>query len=149
MKRILCVFMVAVLLLSFSACAGIKVKFENFADYKADFETVSNFLRSCYKENAYSGSATFDFEDGNILKDGVVFSEQFVKEIQTIQQNGFSYAWVEENYIIFWEDETRYYGVLFSENPKTALNSVKQWYDELKSKKLDKNWYEIGALNSI
>lgn len=149
MKRIIPILITIILLISFPSCALKGARFENFADCKADFETVSNFLRSCYKDNAYSGSATFDFEDGNILKDGVVFSEQFVKEIQTIQQNGFSYAWVEENYIIFWEDETRYYGVLFSENPKTALNSVKQWYDELKSKKLDKNWYEIGALNSI
>lgn len=149
MKRLLCIFMIATLLLSFSACALTKARFENFADCKGDFETVSDFLHSYYMDNAYSGSATFDFEDGKISKDGFVISEEYVKEVKTIQENGFTYVWVEEEHIIFWQDETRYYGVLFSEDPKTALRSVKEWYDELKSKKLDKNWYEIGALNSI
>jgi hypothetical protein len=141
--------MVAVLLLSFSACAGIKVKFENFADCKADFETVSNYLRSYYVDYDCSGSATFEFVDGEIWKDCFVVSEEYAEEIKTIQQNGFTYAWVEEDSVIFWENETRYYGLLFSEKPKAALKSVKEWYDELKSKKLDKNWYEIGALDSI
>lgn len=149
MKRLLCVFMIATLLLSFSACSLTKAKFENFADCKADFETVSNFLRSYYIDYDYSGSATFDFEDGNISKDGFVISEEYAEEVKTIQQNGFTYVWVEEDHIIFWQDESKYYGVLFSEDTKTALRSVKEWYDELKSKKLDKNWYEIGALNSI
>lgn len=149
MKRILCVFMVAVLLLSFSACAGRKTDFENFSDCKADFETVSNYLRSYYVDYDCSGSATFEFVDGEIWKDCFAVSEEYAEEINTIQQNGFTYAWVEEDSVIFWQDETRYYGLLFSEKPKAALKSVKEWYDGLKSKKLDKNWYEIGALDSI
>lgn len=149
MKRLLCVFMIAVLLLSFSACSGTKAKFENFADCKADFETVSNFLHSCYVDNHYSGSATFEFIDGDIWKDSLVVSEEYAEELKTLQQNGFTYAWVEEDNIIFWQDETKAYGVLFSENSKAALETVKEWYDGLKSKKLDENWYEIGALDSI
>lgn len=149
MKRLISILIIIILLISFSACSLTKAKFENFADCKADFETVSNFLRSYYMDQDYSGSATFEFIDGNIWKDNLVVSEEYAEEIKTIQQNGFTYVWVEEEHIIFWQDETRYYGVLFSEEPKTALRSVKEWYDELKSKKLDKNWYEIGALNSI
>jgi len=149
MKRVLPIVIIVVMLISFSACASRKAKFENFADCKAVFETVSNFLRSYYVDQDYSGSATFDCGDGNIKKDGFVISEEYAEEVKTIQQNGFTYVWVEEDHIIFWQDESKYYGVLFSEEPKTALRSVKEWYDELKSKKLDKNWYEIGALNSI
>ena len=149
MKRVLPIVIIVVMLISFSACASRKAKFENFADCKADFETVSNFLRSYYVDQDYSGSATFEFIDGNIWKDSLVVSEEYAEEIKTIQQNGFTYVWVEEEHTIFWQDETKYYGVLFSEDPKAALRSVKEWYDELKSKKLDKNWYEIGALNSI
>lgn len=149
MKRVLPIVIIVVMLISFSACSLTKAKFENFADCKADFETVSDFLRSYYMDYDYSGSATFDFEDGYISKDGFVISEEYAEEVKTIQQNGFTYVWVEEEHIIFWQDESKYYGVLFSEDTKTALRSVKEWYDELKSKKLDKNWYEIGALNSI
>ena len=149
MKRVLPIVIIVVMLISFSACASRKAKFENFADCKADFETVSNFLRSYYVDQDYSGSATFEFIDGNIWKDSLVVSEEYAEEIKTIQQNGFTYVWVEEEHTIFWQDETKAYGVLFSEDPKAALRSVKEWYDELKSKKLDKNWYEIGALNSI
>ncbi len=149
MKRVLPIVIIVIMLISFSACASRKAKFENFADCKADFETVSNFLRSYYVDQDYSGSATFDFEDGNISKDGFVISEKYAEELKTLQQNGFTYAWVEEDNIIFWQDETKAYGVLFSENPKAALETVKEWYDGLKSKKLDENWYEIGALDSI
>ena len=149
MKRVLPIVIIVIMLITFSACASRKAKFENFADCKADFETVSNFLRSYYVDQDYSGSATFEFIDGNIWKDSLVVSEEYAEEIKTIQQNGFTYVWVEEEHTIFWQDETKAYGVLFSEDPKAALRSVKEWYDELKSKKLDKNWYEIGALNSI
>ena len=149
MKRVLPIVIIVIMLISFSACASRKAKFENFADCKADFETVSNFLRSYYMDQDYSGSATFEFIDGDIWKDSLVVSEEYAEELKTLQQNGFTYVWVEKEHTIFWQDETKAYGVLFSENPKAALETVKEWYDGLKSKKLDENWYEIGALDSI
>ena len=149
MKRVLPIVIIVIMLISLPACSLTKARFKNFADCKADFETVSDFLCSYYVDQDYSGSATFEFIDGNIWKDSLVVSEEYAEEIRTIQQNGFTYVWVEEDHIIFWQDETKAYGVLFSENPKAALETVKEWYDGLKSKKLDENWYEIGALDSI
>ncbi len=149
MKRLLSVLIVISMLLSLSACISSNTKFENFADCKDDFETISDFLRSYFLDNACSALVLFDFQEGKILRDGVVVSDGYLEETETIQNKGFSFVWVQEEYMIFWEDETKYYGVLFSENAKIAINSVKGWYAEMQSKKLDKNWYEIGVLDSI
>lgn len=149
MKRVLSALFCLIIVFSFSACTTSKVDFENFTECKEDFETVSKFLRTYYIANASNESVVFDFRDGNIAEGGTIVSDEYYDEIVTIVERGFSYAWVEEDYIIFWEDEMKKYGVLFSENPKTAIVSVKKWYKELQSRKLEKNWYEIGALDSI
>ncbi len=149
MKKAISVLICMMILFSFSACASSKVKFDDFAECKQDFETTSSFLRSYYVENGCSARVVFHFQDGKILRDDAVVSDDYSKETETILDNGFSFVWVEEDYMIFWEDETKYYGVLFSENAKSAIDSVEEWREGIKSKKLDKNWYEIGALDSI
>jgi len=133
-----------------------KVRFENFADCKNDFRAVSDFLRSYYDENGFSDKVVFDFEDSKIIQLGAtlmnrtVVCEVLIGETTVIQNNGFTFAWVEADSVIFFEDETKHYGVLFSEKARNVISSLDDsWYEGIESKKLDKNWYEIGVLDAI
>ncbi len=51
--------------------------------------------------------------------------------------------------MIFWEDETGYYGVLWSDKLAEAISSIREDRPYLKSRKLSTEWYEVGALGSI
>ena len=47
-------------------------------------------------------------------------------------------------------DETGYYGVLWAEKPTEAISSIREdSRPYMKSRKLSKEWYEVGALDSI
>lgn len=63
------------------------------------------------------------------------------------------FMWIDINNIgfimIFWEDETGYYGVLWSEKPSDAIEQKRKTDKHLKSRRLFNNWYEVGALDSI
>ncbi len=52
--------------------------------------------------------------------------------------------------MIFWEDETGYYGVFWSDKPNEAVSHIREdSRPYMKSRKLTKEWYEVGALDSI
>ena len=127
--------------------------FQDFADYQDDFTAVSNFLRACYVEWGETGRMVVDFSDGKIILnhgESILDSgnEQLTRQVNTIQSKGFSSAWVDEKSIIFWEDETKKYGLLFSESPIKAIYTTKKWYNTMRYKKLDRYWYEIGHLSA-
>ena len=72
--------------------------------------------------------------------------------VKAIYDKGFTYIEINDDCIIFWEDETGYYGVLWSANPQNAIDQKKEDarpYMNMKFKKLSNEWYEIGALDAI
>jgi hypothetical protein len=130
-------------------------QFEDFAECKDDFMVLCTFLRSYYSENGCSGRVVFRFSEdsvvfrlaGSTLSDYKVISVDFLTgQIPAAQNKRLVEGWIEENMIIFWENETKYYGLLYSERPILSLISIKSWHSGLESNKLDRNWYEIGVL---
>ncbi len=54
--------------------------------------------------------------------------------------------WVTENSVVFWRDETKYYGLVYSENPLSTIRDMKsEWYNSLEYHRINSNWYEIGV----
>lgn len=129
--------------------------FEDFAECKDDFTALSTFLRSYYTDNGCSGRVVFRFLDDSVvfrlanspLSDKTVVSVDFLtRHISTAQNKRLTEGWIEENMIIFWEDETKYYGLLYSKQPILPLISINSWHSSLDAIKLGRNWYEIGVL---
>jgi hypothetical protein len=130
--------------------------FKDFSEYKDDFATVSTFLRSYYTENAFPGRVRFRFSDSKLilwftdsaLSERKVIPVDFLDQhVSDVQSKKLVEGWIEENMIIFWEDETKYYGLLYSERPITSLISVGKWFESMSINKLDRYWYEIGVLD--
>ncbi len=64
--------------------------------------------------------------------------------ICTQSYSKYNYIWVSSEYVIFWEDEMKKYGILYANKPEDAIKDIKTWYEDLEYHKLDKCWYEIG-----
>ena len=56
----------------------------------------------------------------------------------------YNFIWVTENYIIFWQDETKMYGVIYTNDFKEAKEEIKKWYDGVQFRKIEEGWYELG-----
>ena len=53
--------------------------------------------------------------------------------------------WVTDYYIIFWQDETKMYGVIYTRDYKKSKKEIKSWYgDGIQFRKIKKGWYEVG-----
>lgn len=166
MKRIVSFFCIITMLIGMSGCA--KHESELFTSNKDDFIAVVEFARQYYAEHksedsdyiapdfygeALRGLIVLDCYDGVLrdhIDDTVIedISDDIRKSVEIIGRN-FDYLWVTDIYVIFWENETKYYGLLWSESKHKAISSLKEWYPEMENRRLESNWHEIGALNAI
>jgi hypothetical protein len=124
--------------------------FEDFQSYEADFVCVKNFLVDYFSRNDTS-RLIVDLNSQFLTIDGVEISDSTIEDsVKAIYDKGFTYIEINADCMIFWEDETGYYGVLWSSNPRRSINQiVESSRPYMKSRKLSSEWYEVGALNSI
>ncbi len=71
------------------------------------------------------------------------------KSVEKISEFDLDYIWVSDEYVIFWQDEIKQYGILYSSSASSVIKQLKTWYNEMDYYKLEKNWYEIGQLDTI
>lgn len=151
MKRFLLVVLTLVLLLCTAGCLYSQPDFKNFNEYNNDFVTVKDFVVDYYIAHKNTTTLIIDLDSQFLTIDGEEISDNTITDsVKAIYDKGFTYIEVEKNHIIFWEDETGYYGVLWSANPQSAIRQiVKSSRPYMKSRKLSEEWFEVGALDVI
>lgn len=150
MKKIIALLLMLVCVSGLAGC-NTKADFDNFSDYEDDFDAVVQFvLEYAHQRNAVD-TFTVNIGDDHIKIDDAFQSDEALSpSIKKIREKGFTYIEVAQDYMIFWEDETGYYGVLWSDKPTEAISSIREDFrPHMKSRKLSKEWYEVGALDSI
>ena len=137
-------------ILGLSGC-NTKADFDNFSDYEDDFDAVVQFVLEYVHQRNAVDTFIVDIGDDYIKIDDAFQSDETLSpSIKRIREKGFTYIEVAQDYMIFWEDETGYYGVLWAEKPTEAISSIREdSRPYMKSRKLSKEWYEVGALDSI
>ena len=134
-------------------CGCSSVENDEFSSNKARFETIADFACSYYADTAaVSNHITLVFYDGRVAEiDGLNLldiesvSDEVLEAIDIIENIGFEYLWVSDSYVIFWKDDLKIYGLLWSASPMKVIKEMKIWYSEMRYNKLEKEWYEIGT----
>lgn len=67
-----------------------------------------------------------------------------LKDVIDIAEKEFSYLWIEDGNIVFWNDETKVLGLVYSSNPQSYIESLKEWYNGMDSERINENWYTVG-----
>ena len=150
MKKLKVLLLMLACVLGFVGC-NIKADFDNFSDYEDVFDAVVQFVLEYAHQRNDVDTFTVDIGDDYIKIDDAIQSDEALSpSIKKIREKGFTYIEVAQDYMIFWEDETGYYGVLWSDKPTEAISSIREdSRPYMKSRKLSKEWYEVGALDSI
>ncbi len=142
---------------SHSFVYGGKPEIENFDSISGDFEIIAKASMKYYNESSDKDEritiGIFDDYLSVYNSDGLDYDtiislneeeKTALKTLNSVFSSG--YLWVAEGYIVFWEDETKYYGLVYSEKPLSAiLNMESDWDREIEYHRINKNWYEIGA----
>ena len=151
MKKLIALILMLTCFLSMIGCQLNQPDFENFQEFEADFNIINNFLVDFNLNRNDATPLIVDLNSQFLTIAGDEISDSTIEDsVKAIYDKGFTYIEINEDCIIFWEDETGYYGVLWSANPKDTINQmVKSARPYLKSRKLANEWYEVGALDSI
>ncbi len=132
-----------------------KPESEEFKGLKSDFEALKNYAFSYYTENkaADGDETTLQIVNGKLKKlddlkaTTVEIPDLLEKSVAAVDNVGYDWIDVTENYVAFWSDELRTYGILFSEKPTKAIRAIKEdGYTGMDSNKIEKYWYEVGQL---
>lgn len=143
---------VAFLLMScclLSVCGCDKsAKAEYFSKNLADYEAVAEYVLNNCKADKYKVSYLLNdvLEERYVVNLSEIDDVTEIKSSVEIAQQDFSYVWIENSYVVFWNDETKTIGLLYSENPKKSIKAIKTWYTDIESEKLNDNCYIIGQL---
>ena len=150
MKKIIALLLMLVCVSGLAGC-NTKADFDNFSDYEDDFDAVVQFVLEYAHQRNDVDTFTVDIGDDYIkIDDAFQSDESLSPSIKRIREKGFTYIEVAQDYMIFWEDETGYYGVLWSDKPTEAISNIREdSRPYMKSRKLSKEFYEVGALDSI
>lgn len=151
MKKFIALVLALVCVLGMTGCQLNKPDFEDFQEYEDDFVAVKNFLVDYNRSRNDTSLLIVDIGSQFLSVKGTDISDSAIEDsVKAIRDKGFTYIEIDDDYVIFWEDETGYYGVLWSTNPKDCIKQMsKSTCPYLKSRKLTNEWYEIGALDSI
>ncbi len=157
MKKIVLVVILIVLALILSVVTyfyvwGGKPYVENFDDISHNYETIAKLSLEYYNQSSQkNGHITLfiydDYIEDITNKDTINLTNEQKDAIKTINKKfGGGCLWVTEDAVIFWRDETKYYGLVYSENPLSTIWDMKTgWYEGVEYHRIDSNWYEIGV----
>lgn len=150
MKRLISFVLALFCVLGLVGC-NTKPDFDDFSDYEDDFEAVVQFVLEYVQQRNSVDTFTVNIGDDYIkIDDAFQSDESLSPSIKRIREKGFTYIEVAQDYMIFWEDETGYYGVLWSDKPTEAISGIRETSRPyMKSRKLSTEWYEVGAVDSI
>lgn len=153
MKKLIAFILALVYVFVLAGCGFNQPDFEDFQEYEDDFVAVKNFLVDYNISRNDTSRLLVDIGSQFLSINGTDISDSSIEDsVKTIYDKGFTYIEIENDHITFWEDETGYYGVLWSATPQKAIRQQKKDarpYMRMKSKRLSHKWYEIGALDSI
>lgn len=71
-----------------------------------------------------------------------------IKDVIDIAEKEFSYLWIEDGNVVYWNGETKVLGLVYSSNPKNYIKSLEEWYKGMDSEKINENWYVVGQWKS-
>ena len=152
MKKTILIIVSAILVLILSVVAyfyiwGGKPQIENFDEIADDYETVAQLALNTYSELMPDEEyIIIDIYNGIFKKDNANFilTDEQQNAVQAASKN-FDYLRVCKDAVFFCEDETGYYGLVYSKNPLNALYKAELPQNGREYHRINSHWYEWGV----
>ena len=152
MKKKLLIIIAIVLVLILSAIAyfyiwGGKPQIENFDEIADSYETVAQLALNTYSDLMPDEEyIIIDIYNGIFRKDNANFilTDEQQNAVQAASKK-FDYLRVCKDAVFFCEDETGYYGLVYSKHPLNALYKAELPQDGREYHRINSHWYEWGV----
>ncbi|MBQ8605913.1 MAG: hypothetical protein IJ408_04180 [Clostridia bacterium] len=122
-------------------------QFSDFDEVCAQYEEVSKIALDFYRENATDEEHLFVY----INHDSLEYEEKLLPltdaQKDSVEKAGkrFGYLRVYKDSVVFYEDETHYYGLIYSKTPLISLHKVGLNKNGREYHRINSRWYEWGC----
>lgn len=138
--------MISALVFNFYIRGGTP-RIDNFDEVSEKYEAVAQLALDVYKDYADGEDhICIDVYDGIFRYDETVIAsdEEATEAVKTAGEE-FDYLYVYENAVFFCEDETGYYGLVYSQHPISAMRKHGLMERGRDYNRLNSCWYEWGC----
>lgn len=137
MKKILVVALLCVFCVLLCSCGSDRVKY--YKERISFYEEIAEYALQNYA----------DADGSRVVVSLSDITDESLSQSVLIAEERFSYIWIENNSVIFWNDEMKALGLVYSNNAKKAIEDTEEWYRGLEKEKINKNCYLIGDLKGL
>jgi hypothetical protein len=126
---------------------GGKPQIENFVEVSDDYEIIAQLALNTYGELSPEAEyIIIDFYDYNFKHNNsnLPLTEEQQNAVLIASEN-FDYLRVCKDAVFFCEDETGYYGLVYSKHPLIALYKSELPKDGREYHRINSRWYEWGV----
>ena len=108
----------------------------------------------CYMRIAEYADANLRKNEYSVSNDRYSVSLKDIADIDEIASDvavalkDYSYFWIDESSVTFWNDETKTEGMLCAFNSTKAIKEVKSWYQDVRIEKIADNCYLVSPSRS-
>ena len=126
---------------------GEKPKIKNFDELSNDYEAIVKLAFNYYENLSYKDENIIIIISNNELKhenNTLLLSSEQKLIVKNLEEK-FNFLRVYKDAVFFCEDETHYYGLVYSKHPIIALYKAKLPQHGREYHRINSNWYEWGC----
>ena len=129
--------------LVFSGCVKPSARGAELAANAQSYMRIAEYADANLRKKEYSVS---NDRYSVSLKD-IADIDEIASDV-AVAMKDYSYFWIDESSVTFWNDETKTEGVLCAFNSTKAIKEVKSWYQDVRIEKIADYCYLVSPSRS-
>lgn len=138
MKKTRVVISLALAVLLLTGCNNLSSRGEELKENVMNYWNIAEYADANFRiDEYYVSSDRYAVVLSDISDIAAISSDVYVA------MQDYSYFWIEDSGVLFWNDETKTEGILCPFDPDTAIKELKKWYEDVQIEKIHEGCYLI------
>ena len=121
-----------------SGCSTQSTRGKELVDNAPSYMHIAEYADANLRTEEYSTSK----DHYMVMLSDIADIDEISSDVKVAMQD-YTYFWIENSYVQFWNDETKTEGILCTFDSDKGLKELKSWYDGVQTEKLADNCYRV------
>lgn len=122
-----------------SGCSTQSTRGKELVDNAPSYMHIAEYADANLRTEEYSTSK----DHYMVMLSDIADIDEISSDVKVAMQD-YTYFWIENSYVQFWNDETKTEGILCTFDSDKGLIELKSWYDGVQTEKLADNCYLVS-----
>lgn len=138
MRKRFTVLVIAFMLFTLSGCKSLSARGKQLLDNVPNYTRVAEYARNNLAKPEYLTS-----EGHYMINTSELMNSAEIRDDASVIAKDYSYFWIEKDYVLFWNDETKTEGILYAFDANEAVGKLSTTYKDMQVEKLKDNCYLV------